>query len=90
MLDEAAALAINLLPVIAEQAQLRPPTCVKEPCLDRIHEAGISVLVLVDEQDWITRGHNRTELRIGKGLDHQCQYVIMSKRHLMIPHAWIS
>ncbi len=65
MLDEAAAFAVNLLPVVTEKSELRALACIQKVSLDCFYKACVRVLIFVNQKDREARLQDRSELRIG-------------------------
>ena len=61
MFDLSAPIAVDLLPVIAEEPELRGVVPAEEVLLDGFDPAGVGVLILVDQDDRILVGEDTPE-----------------------------
>src|SRR3546814_21093335 len=84
MLDPAASLAIDFLPVVAEEAHDRTSPTVEDVLLKGVHEAGVGVLILVDKQDGIVRGHHGPKFGPAEKRNHAREHILLSQGHLRI------
>ena len=64
MVDLSAAVAVDLLPVVAEEPELRRVRSAKKVVLDGVNPAGVCVLVLVDQDDRISVGQDAPEFGV--------------------------
>ena len=62
MVDLSAAVAVDLLPVVAEEPKLRSGLLAEEVLLDGLNPAAVGVLVLVNQDDWILVSEDTPEL----------------------------
>src|SRR3546814_15467392 len=51
--------------------------CVEEVLLQGVHEAGVSVLILIDQQNWIARGHHGPKLGPCEERGHEREHVLV-------------
>src|SRR3546814_4870689 len=90
VVNRPASLAVDLLPVIAEEAHDRAGACVEEVLLQGVHEAGVSVLILIDQQNWIARGHHGPKLGPCEERGHEREHVLVPQRHFRFGHTGIA